>query len=74
MRRNNMTKKEILLKIKEALKNPEKGTNSMGCQEKYYSPYYSVGACFSETKLNKMSKEKLNDLVIFGNFLSDAFY
>jgi hypothetical protein len=67
-------KDKILLEIKEALKNPTKGQNSMGCSENYYNPHYSVGGCFTEEELNKMPLSTLEKLLKLAKFLSERFY
>jgi len=69
-----MKKEEILNKIKEALDNPDKGRNSMGCSEANYDPFYAIGRCFTEEKLLEMDKEKLENLIKLGEYLSEAFY
>jgi hypothetical protein len=65
---------EILLKIKNALENPNKGRNSMGCSESFYDPNFMVGKCFSEEELTAMDESQLNNLIKLASFASEVFY
>lgn len=69
-----MTKEEILNYIKQALKTPAKGANSMGRAEANYNPYYAIGNTFTEEELNLMEKQELDNLIKLAEYLSDAFY
>jgi len=69
-----MNKKEILLHIKNALLNPIKGRNSMGCAEANYSPYYAIGNVFTKKELKEMTYIELCNLRKLAEYLSDAFY
>jgi len=69
-----MEKEEIVKKIKEALGNPTKGRNSMGCSENYYNAFYMVGKCFTEEEINNLDKVSLLYLIQLAEFASDVFY
>ena len=66
--------KKKLKEIDEALKNPAKGRNSMGCPESMYNPNYLVGSCFTKKELEKMSKKELGNLNKLAEYASDVFY
>lgn len=71
-----MNKEEILNEINDALDSLEndRSRNSMGVYEKYYSPFYMVGKCFTMEELEKMSKETLDNLLKLAGFAGEVFY
>ena len=67
------TKKQIL----DDIANSNNGTNqknSMGANEDYYDPYYTIHSLFTKEALDSMSTEELQHLIILGEYLAQIFY
>ena len=63
------TKKQILDDITNTNQK-----NSMGANEDYYDPYYTIHSLFTKEALDSMSTEELQHLIILGEYLAQIFY
>jgi hypothetical protein len=67
-----MSKEEIITSCKNATATTAR--NSMGCNESWYDPFFSMKEVFSEEELNSMSESELNHLYKLADKISEALY
>jgi hypothetical protein len=67
-----MPKEEILKEVSEEY--PYRGTNSMGCDERYYDWRHSIHEAFSVQELSEMTEKELNNLIKLAIVISEGLY
>lgn len=48
--------------------------NSMGCNENWYDPIYSIHESFTENEIKDMSENEINNLMKLAQTISDGLY
>ena len=48
--------------------------NSMGCNENWYDPIYSVHESFAEEEIRNMNEKEIDNLIKLAQTISDGLY
>lgn len=68
-----MSEKE---KLMEYINNPTtvSARNSMGCDENWYNPYFSINKTFTYEEIENMTDKEVLNLVKLADAISEALY